>query len=154
MLNSQSTDHLVKAVRETFDRFDLDVQPELRIFCGEEPAVQVQVEVARSLLLTSSPLLRSLLSSSPSSTTLSRPDASPSKLSEVLKLLGSEWEEVLIDSHHIDILARLGVNLGSCQLVEIADAQNETEESEPVLRDIDENRSGKRELPGKKLEKP
>ena len=61
---------------------------------------------------------------------------------------------MLIDSHHINILARLGVNLGSCQLVEIADAQNETEESEPVLRDIDENRSGKRELPGNKLEKP
>ena len=61
---------------------------------------------------------------------------------------------MLIDGHHIDILARLGVNLGSCQLVEIADARNETEESEPVLRDIDENRSGKRKLPGNKLEKP
>ena len=61
---------------------------------------------------------------------------------------------MLIDSHHIDILARLGVNLGSCQLVEIADARNETEDAQSVLRDIDENRSGKRELPGNKLEKP
>ena len=34
------------------------------------------------------------------------PDTSLSKVSEVLKLLGSKWEEVLIDKQHIDILTR------------------------------------------------
>ena len=29
-----------------------------------------------------------------------------SKVSEVLKMLGSKWEEVLIDNQHIDILTR------------------------------------------------
>ena len=29
-----------------------------------------------------------------------------SQVSEVLKLLGSKWEEVLIDNQHIDILKR------------------------------------------------
>ena len=34
------------------------------------------------------------------------PSLSLSKVSEVLKMLGSKWEEVLIDNQHIDILTR------------------------------------------------
>ena len=189
IFKSRSTSPLMEAVRETFDKFDMSRQAELRIFCGEEKAKEERIKeesvlpVARSLLLTSSPLLRfsfltiisspmivftallltiptrSLLSSSPATNTISLPDASPtkvetnkqtnkqtvilahveeqiifytlsnktsdaynrvtkrpaymphpsfsfSKVSEVLKLLGSKWEEVLIDKQHIDILTR------------------------------------------------
>ena len=45
----------MKAVRETFDQFDLELQPDLKIFCDNDSELQV----ARSLLLTTSPLLRS-----------------------------------------------------------------------------------------------
>ena len=55
IFKSQSTQPLVKAVRETFDQFDLELQPDLKIFCGDDSELQV----ARSLLLTSSSLLRS-----------------------------------------------------------------------------------------------
>ena len=69
----------MEAVRETFDKFDMSRQAELRIFCGEEKAKEKSTKeektkeestkeekikeesvlpVARSLLLTSSPLLR------------------------------------------------------------------------------------------------
>ena len=54
----------MEAVRETFDKFDMGRQAELRIFCGEEKAKEESTKeesvlpVARSLLLTSSPLLR------------------------------------------------------------------------------------------------
>ena len=66
-------------------RFDLGEQPELRILCGEDSVLQV----ARSLLLTSSPLLRLLLftvfglfvycsTSSPDLSYLLRPPPPPS----------------------------------------------------------------------------
>jgi len=132
IFKSRSTSPLMRAVRETFDKFDMGRQAELRIFCGEEKNLEEKFKeentkgekineeaflpVARSLLLTSSPLLRSLLSSYPASNTISLPDASPIKVSEVLKLLGSKWEEVLIDNQHIDILKRLRKSLKQTKL--------------------------------------
>ena len=69
IFKSRSTSPLMEAVRETFDKFDMGRQAELRIFCGEEKAKEESTKeekikeesvlpVARSLLLTSSPLLR------------------------------------------------------------------------------------------------
>ena len=69
IFKSWSTSPLMEAVRETFDKFDMGRQAELRIFCGEEKAKEESTKeekikeesvlpVARSLLLTSSPLLR------------------------------------------------------------------------------------------------
>ena len=74
IFKSRSTSPLMKAVRETFDKFDMGRQAELRIFCGEEKNLEEKFKevntkgekineeaflpVARSLLLTSSPLLR------------------------------------------------------------------------------------------------
>ena len=185
IFKSRSTSPLMKAVRETFDKFDMGRQAELRIFCGEENAKEESVlPVARSLLLTSSPLLKfsfltiisspmivftalldliflqqspSGLSSPPPPAPTPSPCRAPppprskqsnkqktvilthdkehinfytlthkildaynrvtkipaymphpslSKVSEMLKLLGSTWEEVLIDNQHIDILTR------------------------------------------------
>ena len=113
IFKSRSTSPLMRAVRETFDKFDMGRQAELRIFCGEENAKEESVlPVARSLLLTSSPLLRfsfltliisspmtvfttlldlkfstistrSLLSSYPASNTISLPDASPIKVEAI-----------------------------------------------------------------------
>ena len=123
IFKSRSTSPLMRAVRETFDKFDMGRQAELRIFCGEEKAKEESTKeekikeesvlpVARSLLLTSSPLLRfafltiisspmivftafldlmfsttistrSLLSSSPASNTISLPDSSPTKVETI-----------------------------------------------------------------------
>ena len=118
IFKSWSTSPLMEAVRETFDKFDMGRQAELRIFCGEEKAKEESTKeekikeesvlpVARSLLLISSPLLRfsfltiisspmivftallstistrSLLSSSPTSNTISLPDASPTKVETI-----------------------------------------------------------------------
>ena len=64
IFKSPSTSPLMRAVRETFDKFDMGRQAELRIFCGEENTKEEKskeesvLPVARSLLLTSSPLLR------------------------------------------------------------------------------------------------
>ena len=110
IFKSRSTSPLMEAVRETFDKFDMGRQAELRIFCGEENTKEEKskeesvLPVARSLLLTSSPLLRfsfltiisspmivftallltiptrSLLSSSPATNTISLPDSSPAKV--------------------------------------------------------------------------
>ena len=196
IFKSRSKSPLMRAVRETFDKFDMGPQAELRIFCREEEVKEESAKgekakeesvlpVARSLLLTSSPFLRFsflTITSSPmtifitlldlmflqkSPTGLSSPPSPPptpspcrtpppprskqsnpnkktvilthdkeqinfytltrkisdadktvtkipaymlhpsfSKVSEVLKLLGSKWEEVLIDNQHIDILTR------------------------------------------------
>lgn len=128
IFKSRSTSPLMRAVRETFDKFDMGRQAELRIFCGEEKNLEEKFKeentkgekineeaflpVARSLLLTSSPLLRfsfltliisspmtvfttlldlkfstistrSLLSSYPASNTISLPDASPIKVEAI-----------------------------------------------------------------------
>ena len=118
IFKSRSTSPLMEAVRETFDKFDMGRQAELRIFCGEEKANEESTKeekfkeesvlpVARSLLLTSSPLLRfsiltiisspmivftalfstiptrSLLSSSPATNTISLPDSSPTKVETI-----------------------------------------------------------------------
>ena len=123
IFKSPSTSPLMRAVRETFDKFDMGRQAELRIFCGEENTKEERnreekfkeesvLPVARSLLLTSSPLLRfslltiissqmavftalldlifsttistrSLLSSSPASNTISLPDSSPTKVETI-----------------------------------------------------------------------
>ena len=118
IFKSRSTSPLMEAVRETFDKFDMSRQAELRIFCGEEKAKEESTKeekikeesvlpVARSLLLTSSPLLRfslltiisspmivftallstistrSLLSSSSATNSISLPDSSPTKVETI-----------------------------------------------------------------------
>jgi len=51
-----------------------------------------------------------------------------SQVSEVLKLLGSKWEEVLIDNQHIDILKRLGVNIPVSKVTQITEADKVKEQ--------------------------
>ena len=76
---------------------------------------------------------------------------------------------MLIDSHHIDILARLGVNLESCHLVKIADKKKKTE-AQPaqsqmkvgeknlrenvISRDVGQTAAGQNKESPKELKKP
>ena len=76
---------------------------------------------------------------------------------------------MLIDSHHIDILTRLGVNLESCHLVKIADKKKEAEaqpaqsqikvgeknlREDVISRDVGQTAAGQKKESTKELKKP
>ena len=130
---------LLRSVREVFGAYDGQEGADLLLACEDGH----QLSVARSLLLASSPLMRALLApSTSSSSTIHLTGVSSSKLPLVLELLGSEWEEMVVDREHMDILHMLGVRVNQPENVATKYTEaptGTTDEANPVQKQLAHN---------------